>query len=140
MNGNSVTLVGNLVADPEVRYTSGGLAVTTFAIARSYKVRDTEEERVSFFDCVTFGQTAENVAESLEKGNRVIVEGTLEQRRWETDEGQKRSKHEVRVDAVGPDLRWATADVTRNPRNDNGGSSSPVSADDLAEEFGAEVF
>ena len=141
MNGNSVTLVGNLVGDPEVRYTANGLAVGTFAIARSYKTKN-DEEKVSFFDCVVFNTYAENVVESLSKGDRVIIEGTLEQRRWETtdDPPAKRSKVEVRVDEVGPCLRWATADVVKNPRSDNGGGSGGPSADDIAEEFGAEVF
>lgn len=129
---NTVTLVGNCVRDPELRFTPSGQAVTTFSMAvnRRWQNRQTQEweEAVSFFDVVAWGQLAENVAESVQKGTRVVVTGRLEQRTWETDAGDKRSKVEVVADEVGPSLRWATASVVRNERStgDYRPSTAPV--------------
>jgi len=118
-NGNSVTLVGNVTRDPELRFTPAGQANATFGLAvnRRWQNRQTNEweEAVSFFDVVCWREMAENAAESLSKGSRVIVTGRLEQRSWE-QEGQKRSKVEVVADEIGPSLRWANAVVTRNER------------------------
>lgn len=119
--GNTVTLVGNATRDPELRFTSNGQAVTSFGLAvnRRWKNKDDEwEEAVSFFDVTVWREQAENVAESIEKGSRVFVTGRLDQRSWETDEGDKRSKVEIVADEVGPSLRWATAEVTKNERSD----------------------
>ena len=123
---NSVTLVGNLVDDPELRFTPAGAAMAKlrFAVNRRYQ-RDGEwQEETSFFTGTTWRDQAENVAESLQKGMRVIITGRLQQRSWETQEGDKRSVVEVQIDEIGPSLRWATASVTKTPRGggDYGGT------------------
>ena len=118
---NTVTLVGNITRDPELRFTPGGAAVSSFGLAWNRKNRDGEES-VSFFDVTCWNSLAENVAESLSKGNRVVVYGRLDQRSWENQEGERRSKVEIIADEVAPSLRWATAEVTKNSR-DGGGSS-----------------
>ena len=96
------------------------------AVNRRRQDRNTNEwkEETSFFDVVTYGTLAENVSESLTRGARVLVQGRLEQRSWETQDGDKRSKIEVIADEVGPSLRWATADVTKNERRADGGGGS----------------
>jgi single-strand DNA-binding protein len=123
-NGNTVELIGNITRDPELRFTPSGAAVANFGLAVNRRWRNQQtnewEEQVSFFDVVCWRELAENVAESLTKGSRVIVTGRLDQRSWETDNGEKRSKVEVVADEVGPSLRWATAQVTRNERRDGG--------------------
>ena len=129
MSGNSVTLVGNLTRDPELRYTPAGAATCQFGLAvnRRWQNRQTNEweEATSFFNVVAWREMAENAGESLTKGSRVIVTGRLEQRSWETPDGEKRSVVEVVADEIGPSLRWATAQVVRNERRpgDGGGFS-----------------
>ena len=122
--GNSVTLVGNCTRDPELRFTSSGQAVATFGLAvnRRWQNRQTNEweEQVSFFDVTCWQQMAENVAETVTKGTRVVVTGRLDQRSWETQDGDKRSKVEIVADEVAPSLRYATAQVVRNERRDGG--------------------
>lgn len=117
---NSVTIVGNVTRDPELRFTPTGAAVANFGVAvnRRWMNRTTNEweEQTSFFDVVCWREMAENVTESLPKGSRVVVTGRLEQRSWETQDGDKRSKVEIIADEVGPSLRWASAQVTRNER------------------------
>jgi single-strand DNA-binding protein len=123
---NSVTVVGNVTRDPELRFTPSGAAVATFGLAwnrRSQNARGETEEQVSFFDVTCWRQLAENVAESLSKGTRVIVYGRLEQRSWETPDGDRRSKVEIIADDVAPSLRWATADITRNDFKGEGGDA-----------------
>ena len=124
MNGNSVTLVGNVTRDPELRFTASGQATATFGLAvnRVWNDRQTNErkEAVSFFDIVCWREMAENASEPLSKGARVVVTGRLEQRSWETPEGEKRSKIEVVADEVGPSLRWATAEIRKNDRRGPG--------------------
>ena len=126
-NGNNVTIVGNLTRDPELRFTPSGQATTTFGVAvnRRWQNRQTQdwEEATSFFDVTCWGDLGDNVSESLGKGSRVIVTGRLEQRSWETPEGEKRSRVEIIADEVGPSLRWATAQVTKTDRRgpDGGG-------------------
>lgn len=99
---NRVILMGNLTRDPELRYTPGGTAVANFAIAvnRRFKTEDEVREEVDFFDIVVWGKQAENCSEYLSKGRSVLVEGRLQQNRWETSEGQKRSKVEVVANTV----------------------------------------
>jgi len=120
MPGNSVTLIGNITRDPELRFTPSGQATATFGLAvnRRWQNRQTQEweEATSFFDVVCWREQAENATESLSRGSRIIVTGRLEQRSWETPEGEKRSKIEVVADEIGPSLRWATAQVTKNER------------------------
>ena len=131
MNGNSVTVVGNVTRDPELRFTASGQATASFGLAvnRVWNDRQTNEkkEAVSFFDIVCWREMAENASESLSKGARVVVTGRLEQRSWETPEGDKRSKIEVVADEVGPSLRWATAEVRKNDRRGPGEGGGPPS-------------
>jgi single-strand DNA-binding protein len=133
MAGNTVELIGNLTKDPELRFTPNGAPVANFGLAvnRRWQNRQTNEweEQTSFFDIVCWRDLAENVAESLSRGTRVMVVGRLEQRSWENQEGEKRSKVEVVADEVGPSLRWATAAVSKNERGggDGGfGGSAPA--------------
>jgi single-strand DNA-binding protein len=126
-NDNTVTLVGNLTKDPELRYTTGGRGVASFGIAvnRRYMVNNEWQEQVSFFNVVAWADLGENAAASLHKGNRVVVTGRLEQRSYETREGEKRNITEVIADDLGPSLRWAQAQVERISRDsaDGGGYS-----------------
>ncbi len=120
---NTVTVVGNVTRDPELRFTPGGAPVTNFGLAWNRKDQN-DEEVVSFFDVTCWRSLAENVAESVTKGQRVIVYGRLDQRSWENQEGERRSKVEIVADDVAPSLVWATAEITRNEfRGDGGGSS-----------------
>jgi single-strand DNA-binding protein len=136
---NSVTLVGNATKDVDLRYTTSGRGVASFGLAvnRRYQVNGEWQEQVSFFQCVAWGELGENLAASVTKGRRVIVTGRLEQRSYETKEGEKRQVTEVIVDEAGPSLRWAQATVERVSRDDAGGGSSsrsqapdPVYGDD----------
>jgi len=129
MADNTVTIVGNVTRDPEIRYTPSGAAKASFGIAvsRRWQNRQTNEweEQTSFFNVVAWREMAENIAESIGKGTRVVVTGRLEQRTWETENGEKRSVVEVVADEVAPSLRWATATVTRNERRDGSGPGGP---------------
>ncbi len=124
-NGNTVTLIGNVTRDPELRFTATGSAMATFglAVSRRWQNRQTNEweEQTSFIDVVCWRELGENVSESITKGTRLIVTGRLEQRSWETENGEKRSKVEVVADEVGPSLRWASAQVNKNERRDGAG-------------------
>ncbi len=117
---NSVTVTGNATREPELRFTPSGQAVASFGIAvnRRWQNRQTQEweEAVSFFDITCWAQLAENTAESVAKGTRVTVTGRLDQRSWETQDGDKRSKVEIVADDVAISLRWATTEVMRNER------------------------
>ena len=117
---NTVTIAGNLTRDPEIRYTRDGQATVTFGLAvnRRWQNRQTSqwEESTSFFDVVAWRELAENVALSLTKGARVTVSGRLEQRSWETDDGERRSRVELVADDIGASLRFATAEVQRTQR------------------------
>lgn len=123
-NGNTITLVGNITREPELRFTATGQATTTFGLAvnRRWQNRQTQEweESTSFFDIVCWRELAENASESLSKGSRIIVTGRLEQRSWETGDGDRRSKVEVVADEIGPSLRWATAEIKKNDRRGPG--------------------
>ena len=125
MPDNSVTLVGNVTRDPELRFTPSGQAVATFGLAvnRRWQNRQNNEweEQTSFFDVKCWAQMAENVSESLARGSRVVVSGRLEQRSWESEQGEKRSKVEVVADEIAPSLKWATATVTKNERREGQG-------------------
>jgi len=120
---NSVTLVGNMVDDPELSFTPSGIAKANIRVAvnRIYNDRDgNRQEETSFFGGTLWREAAENASESLKKGMRVIITGSLEQRSWENKEGERRSVVEVRIDEMGPSLRWASAQVRRNNRTDPG--------------------
>ena len=129
MADNTVTVIGNVTRDPELRFTPSGQAIATFGLAvnRRWQNRQTQEweENVSFFDVTCWAQLGQNVSDTLVKGSRAIVTGRLEQRSWETDQGDKRSKVEIIADEVGPSLRWATADITRNERREGGDGGAP---------------
>lgn len=117
---NTVTVVGNVTRDPELRFTPGGMAVASFGVAWNRRKQDGDDE-VSFFDVTCFRDLAENVAESVYKGTRVIIYGTLQQRSWETQDGDKRSKVEILADEVAPSLKWASATITKNDKRSDGG-------------------
>ena len=137
-NGNTVELVGNVTRDPELRFTPSGAAVANFGLAvnRRWRNQQTNEwdEQVSFFDIVCWRELAENVSESLTKGSRIMVSGRLDQRSWETENGDKRSKVEVVADEIGPSLRWATAQVSKNERREGGGSGGGFDSPPPAQE------
>ena len=127
----STSLTGNITRDPEIRYLHDGQATTVLGVAvnRRWQNRETREweESTSFFDVVCWRELAENAALSLAKGMRIMVSGRLEQRTWETDQGERRSKIEIVADEIGPSLRFATADVQRSERR-----STPFEADEPA--------
>ncbi len=126
-----VTIIGNAVADPELRYTPSGHAVASFTVAATPRTKKGDEwvdGEALFLRCSVWRDVAEHVAESLTKGMRVIVQGRLKQRSFETREGEKRTVVELDVDEVGPSLRYATATVNRMSRN--GESSRQESAPD----------
>ena len=119
-----ITIVGNIVADPELRFTPSGAAVVNFRVASTPRrfnsqTNQWEDAEGLFLTCNIWRQAAENVAESLQKGMRVIVNGRLRQRSYETREGEKRTVYEVEADEVGPSLKFATAKVTRTSRGDS---------------------
>src|SRR5262245_28287287 len=125
---NSITISGNITREPEMRYTPSGVSKVTFGVAvnRSWRNQNTQEweEQTSFFNVVAWRQLAENVGASLAKGSRVIVSGRLEQRSWETDQGEKRSIVEIVADDIAASLRFATAEVHKVERSgpsDGGG-------------------
>lgn len=120
-----ITVVGNLVADPELRFTPSGAAVANFRIASTPRTFDRQSNEwkdgeTLFLRCSIWREAAESVAESLTKGTRVIVQGRLVQRSYETREGEKRTVYELQVDEVGPSLRYATAKVTKTQRSGGG--------------------
>jgi single-strand DNA-binding protein len=120
---NNVTLIGNLVDDPELRFTPSGVAMAKIRLAvnRRWRGNDGEwQEDTSFFTGTVWREQAESAAESLQKGARVIVTGRLEQRSWETEQGEKRSVVEIQIDEIGPSLRWATASVNKTQRSGGG--------------------
>jgi single-strand DNA-binding protein len=147
---NAVVLVGNVTRDPELRFTNTGQPTASFGLAvnRRWQNRQTQEweEATSFFDVVCWREMAENVSESLTRGARVVVAGRLEQRSWETTDGDRRSKVEVVADEIGPSLRWATAQVTKNDRRGpgdaprsggrSGGAPPPKAAEQQGEGYG----
>lgn len=135
---NTVTLVGNITDDPELRFTPSGAAVANFTVAvnRRYKNQDGqwEDKLDGFFRCNCWRDMAENVAESLKKGSRVVVVGRLQQRSWDDQEGNKRSAFEIQVDEVGPSLRWASASITKSQRS---GAAPAASGGGASSDWGA---
>ena len=128
MADNNIKLVGNLTRDPELRFTATGRGVASFGIAvgRRYQVNGEWKEDTSYFNVTAWGQLGENASATLSKGMRCVVSGRLEQREYNNREGEKRSAIEVVADEIGPSLKWATAQVERNPRDANaqGGGAS----------------
>ncbi|MCE9621988.1 MAG: single-stranded DNA-binding protein [Actinomycetia bacterium] len=125
MADSVVTIVGNLTRDPELRFTAGGKGIASFGVAvnRRWQQNGEWQEKVSFFNVTAWDTLGENAAASLTKGTRIIVTGRLEQREYETKEGEKRNVVEIVADEIGPSLRWARAEVERIAR-DSGGSGS----------------
>jgi single-strand DNA-binding protein len=126
MADNTITVVGNLTRDPELKFLNSGQAALRLAIAvsRKWTNRQTNEqqEQTSYFDVQAYGAMAENTANSLQKGMRVVVTGRMEQRSWDTPEGKKAYAFEIVADEIAPSLRWATAKIDRNPRAEGGTS------------------
>ncbi|MCP3799438.1 single-stranded DNA-binding protein [Allokutzneria sp. A3M-2-11 16] len=122
----TITVVGNLTADPELRFTQSGAAVASFTVASTPRTFDKQsgewkDGEALFLRCSIWRQAAENVAESLTRGMRVVVQGRLKQRSYDTREGEKRTVYELEVEEVGPSLRYATAKVNRVSRGSGGG-------------------
>jgi single-strand DNA-binding protein len=122
----TITVVGNLTADPELRFTPSGAAVANFTVASTPRIFDRQSSEwkdgeALFLRCNIWREAAENVAESLTRGSRVIVTGRLKQRSFETREGEKRTVFEVEVDEIGPSLKYATAKVNKASRSGGGG-------------------
>ena len=132
-DSNSITISGNITREPEMRYTPSGVSKVSFGVAvnRSWRNQQTQEwdEQTSFFNVVAWRQLAENVGASLAKGSRVVVTGRLEQRSWETEQGEKRSIVEIVADDVSASLRFATAEVHKversGPSDGGGGGGAP---------------
>ena len=126
MADNTITVVGNITRDPELKFLNSGQATVRLSVAvnRRWQNRQTQEweERVSYFEVTGYGPMAENAANSLTKGTRVIVNGRLEQRSWETPEGDKRSIIEINADEIAPSLRYATAVINKTPRPEGAGN------------------
>jgi single-strand DNA-binding protein len=125
---NNMTVIGNLTRDPELRYTTGGIPVCSFSLAYTPRRKDENGKWVdgdtSFFNCSVWRQYAENVAASLVKGMRVIAMGTMQQRNWETDDGQKRTSYDLVCDEVAPSLKWGTIAYEKIERESSGGGGS----------------
>jgi single-strand DNA-binding protein len=132
-----ITVVGNLTADPELRFTPSGAAVASFTIASTPRTFDKnsnewKDGEALFLRCSIWRQAAENVAESLTRGMRVVAQGRLKQRSYETREGEKRTVVELEVDEVGPSLKYATAKVNRTQRGSSSGGGFGASGSDAA--------
>jgi len=143
-NINTITVSGNVTRDPELRFTPSGAGVASFSVAvnRSWQNRQTQEweEQTSFFDVKCWAQLGQNVSDTLAKGSRVVVSGRLEQRSWETEQGEKRYAFEIVADDVAVSLQYATAEITKNERREadgapaggGGGSSRPAQGQNQA--------
>lgn len=122
MSDTSIYIIGNLTKDPEVRFTNSGMAMVSFSVAvnKSKKNKETGEweNEAHFFDCTAFGEVAENFGSSFAKGNRIIVVGELQQRKFQAQDGTEKTKVELVVSEAGASLRWATVAVTRTERKE----------------------
>ncbi len=129
MADSTVTITGTLTRDPELRFTTGGRGIASFGVAvnRRYQQNNEWVEQTSFFNVTAWGTLGENASASLTKGTRVIVTGRLEQRSYETQQGEKRSVVEIVADEIGPSLRWATAQVEKTSRSDASGAQGGYS-------------
>lgn len=137
MNETPLTVVGNLTADPDVRFTASGAAVANFTVASTPRKFDKatgqwQEQEALFLRCSCWRQLAENVSESLTRGQRVVVQGRLRQRSYENRDGEKRTVVELEVDDVGPSLRWATAEVRKADRSGPSTPAAPSGSDPWA--------
>lgn len=128
VNGAQLTIVGNATRDPELRFSNSGMAVASFSVAVNFRkmnrsTNEWEEEEPSFFRVSCFGDMAENVAETITKGSRVVVVGRVRIREYDTQDGERRTSVEISADEVAPSLRWATAEVNRTERRGGDGGS-----------------
>jgi single-strand DNA-binding protein len=155
-NNNTITIVGNVTREPELRFTANGRSQLTLGLAVNHRYPDRSRpgewvEETSFFNVVCWADLAENVSSSVQKGSRILVMGRLRQRSWETDNNEKRSVVEVIAEEVGPSLRWATAQISRTERRGPGESArseAPAAAPAAAgvaagsgyDDFGEEPF
>lgn len=133
----TVTLIGNCTREPELKFLPSGVALCEFGVAINTRRKDGDkwvDGDPEFYDITCWRELAENVSESITKGQRVVIIGKLNFRSWEADDGSKRSKISVTAEAVGPDLRWATAQVTRTERSGGDGGyqqqAPPAKRDD----------
>jgi single-strand DNA-binding protein len=158
MADNTITIVGNVTREPELRFTANGRSQLTLGVAVNRRYPDRNRpgewvEETSFFNVVCWADLAENVSSSVQKGSRIIVNGRLRQRSWETDNNEKRSVVEVIAEEVGPSLRWATAQISRTERKGPGdfarpdspaavpaGAAAPAAAGGGYDDFGEEPF
>ena len=129
---NTLTVIGNVVRDPELQFLGSGVALVKFSIADNQKKMDGESE-AHYFDCVAWRELGEHIAESFQSGQRVIVHGKLVQSRWQTDSGDNRSKVEIRVEDAGHSCRWGTAIFSRS--EDNQQATKPKETVPVAEPF-----
>ena len=130
MADNTITIVGNVTREPELRFTANGRSQLTLGLAVNRRYPDRNRpgewvEETSFFNVVCWADLAENVSSSIQKGSRIIVNGRLHQRSWETENNEKRSVVEVIAEEVGPSLRWATAQISRTERKGPGDFARP---------------
>ena len=137
-----ITVVGNITADPELRFTPSGAAVANFTVASTPRTLDKQtnewkDGEALFLRCSIWRQAAENVAESLTRGTRVVVTGRLKQRSYETKEGEKRTVVELDVEEIGPSLKYATAKVNRSSRGSEGGFGSGRSGEVADDPWGS---
>src|SRR5437868_11170189 len=137
----TITLVGNLTADPELRFTPSGAAVANFTVASTPRTFDRQSNEwkdgeTLFMRCSVWREAAENVAESLQRGTRVIVSGRLRSRTYDTKEGEKRTVIELEVDEIGPSLRYATTKISKTSRGGGGGSFGGGGGGNAASGFG----
>lgn len=142
MADSTVTLVGNITREPELRYTAGGRGVASFGLAvnRRWQQNGEWQEQTSFFNVTAWASLGENAAASLKKGTRIIVYGRLEQRSWETQEGEKRTVVEVIADEIGPSLRWAQAVIEKTDRATTTRQESSESAPNAPPGYDEEPF
>lgn len=138
---NTLTVVGNLTGEPELRFTASGTAMLTGSIAdnRRYQVNGEWQEETSYINFVAWRELAENAASTLTKGMRVLVTGRLQQRDWQDKDGNKRTSYDLVVDEIAPSLRWASALVTKSAKSD-GLSKSTVSTSSPAEYVDEDPF
>ena len=138
MSDNNITVVGSLGQPPELKFLNSGQAQLRISVAvtRKWQNKQTKEweEHVSWFTIIAYGSLAENAAQTLDKGSRVVVTGKLEQRSWETDDGSKRSVVEIIADDIAPSLRWATALIAKNPKPENGQAQRRPAAESFTDE------
>ena len=135
---NNVVIVGNVTRDPELRFIPSGTPVTSFGVAWNQRSSQGGEEKAHFFDVTCWRELAENVAESISKGSRVVVYGRLDYRSWESEKGAKRSAVQIVADEVSPSIRWATAEVTKTDRRADGGFGGGAAAAPAAASGGGE--